>query len=497
MTSRAIDISLNGRTETMILDSEVSESGTDLRRRWLCIAALMLATLSSFGICGPARAGDVQVFETTADGAMLVARQPDVAFGSPSQADATITVVPSRFLQPWAGVGGAMTDSAAVVLARMPSQNRAELMRDLFAPGVGAGFSLVRVPMGASDFSAVRNYNEEPTPGSFDFREDERVIIPQLREARSFAPVLRVFATPWSPPPWMKASVKTMNGGHFDPSHFGDLAAYFSAFIAEYEGHGVPIFAVSPQNEPLNSQSGYPTEYLSAADEATFIAGYLAPRLQADGRTHVRILGLEDNWADLSYVQALASSPAAPSIAGYSFHCYKGDPSQMSMAARSLTGEQGLWLTECTEITGGTFGSGFAYHMHQIVIGGIRNGARGLIEWNLALNPNGGPTNGGCMSCTGIVTVDDSVTPPKVAYGPVFYALSQVSHVVRPGANVVASSSSGADVEGAAFLNTDGRTVLVAFNDDASSHTLAVTDGRRSFGYTLPSKAAATFVWSE
>lgn len=459
------------------------------------IAAVALAAAALSPVNG-ARAGDVQVYETTADGTKLVAPQADVDFGAPTSVDATITVAPSHTLQPWAGVGGAMTDSAAVVLAGMPSQDRAALMRDLFAPGAGAGFSLVRVPMGASDFSAVGDYDEEPTPGTFDFREDERVIIPQLREARTFAPVLRVFAAPWSAPPWMKTS-GTMDGGHFDTRHFADLAGYFSAFIAEYKAHGVPIFAVSPQNEPLNSQTGYPTEYLSAADEATFIADYLGPRLTADGTPHVRILGLEDNWADLSYVQTLAASAAASRIAGYSFHCYKGDPSQMSTAAGYLSGDKGLWLTECTGTAGGTFGSGFAYHMHQIVIGGIRNGARGLIEWNLALDPKGGPNKGGCTTCTGIVTVDNSVTPSRVGYGPVFYALSQVSHVVRPGATVVASSSTGAGVEGAAFVNVNGRNALVAFNDASVTRTIAVNDGKRSFGYVLPSKAAATFVWSD
>ncbi len=453
--------------------------------------------LGALTLDAPAHAGDVQVYETTADGAMLVARQPDLAFAAPAPADAALTVAPKRRLQPWAGVGGAMTDSAAVVLARMPSQDRAKLMADLFAPGVGAGFSLVRVPIGASDFSAVGDYNEEPTPGVFDFREDERVIIPQLREARSFAPVLRVFAAPWSPPPWMKSPATTMRGGHFDTRNFAALAAYFSAFIAEYKAHGVPIFAVSPQNEPLNSQPGYPTEYLSAEDEATFIAGYLAPRLAADGTDHVRILGLEDNWADLGYLQTLAASPAAASIAGYGFHCYRGDPSAMAAAAASLTGDQGLWMTECTGTAGGTFGSGFAFHMHRIVVAGIRNGARGLIEWNLALDPNGGPTDGGCQTCTGIVTVDSSVAPSKVSYGPVYYALAQVSHVVRPGATVLASSSSGAGVECAAFLNTDGRTALVAFNDASVAHSFSVGDGTRSFNYALPAKSAATFTWSD
>ena len=444
----------------------------------------------------PARAAAIQLFETTADGAMLLAGRPSLDFGAPGAADATITIDPSRPLQPWAGVGGAMTNSAAAVLAAMPGADRRTLMGNLFAPGSGAGFSLVRVPMGASDFSAVGDYTEEPSPGHFDFSEDERVIIPQLREARTFAPVLRILAAPWSPPAWMKTS-GTMNGGGFDTRNFDALADYFSAFIAEYEAHGVPLFAVSAQNEPLNGQAGYPSESLSAADEAAFIADHLAPRLKADGRSHVRIFGLEDNWADGSYLQALAASPAAASIAGYSFHCYKGSPSQMGTAAASLTGGQGVWMTECSGTQGGTFGGGFKYHMHQIVIGGLRNGARGIVEWNLALDPSGGPTNGGCKTCTGIVTVDNSVRPSRVTYGPAFYALAQVSRFVRPGAQVIASSSSGAGVEGVAFTNADGGTVLVAFNDDAAAHAVTVKDGARSFGFALPAGAAATFLWRD
>ena len=218
-------------------------------------------------------------------------------------------------------------------------------------------------------------------------------------------------ALPWSPPAWMKAT-GTMNGGNMNPSYFPSLAQYFVDFVQAYQQQGIPIYALSVQNEPLYSTTGYPSESLAATDESTFIANNLGPALSSAGLGNVKIFAYEHNWDNTAYPESVLGSSAAQYLAGSSFHCYAGDPSAQSTVKAAFPAKD-IWFTECSGITSTTFAGDLVWNAEHLLIGATRNWARSVSLWNLALDQNSGPKNGTCSNCRGVVTIDDRVSPAR------------------------------------------------------------------------------------
>ena len=306
----------------------------------------------------------VQVVETTGDRAMLLQSQPSPTFETGAASGLVITVNDATKYQQMDGFGASLTDSAAwLVSSKLTTAQQTALWQSLFNPSAGLGISFLRQPMGASDFSASGNYSyDDMTAGqtdvnlaNFSIAHDTTYIIPLLQQALIVNPAIKIVAVPWSPPAWMKTT-GTMNGGNMNTAYFPSLAQYFVKFVQAYQKQGVPVYAVLPQNEPLNPNSGYPTEYLAATDEATFIGASLGPALSAAGLSGVKILGYDHNWDQPSYPETLlANSTAASYMAGTAFHCYAGDVSAQSTVQSAYPGK-GIWFTECS----GTVGTSFA-----------------------------------------------------------------------------------------------------------------------------------------
>jgi len=470
-------------------------------------------------------ATSVQVYETTADGKNLLAPQTAARFGTtPGAGSYTIQVTPGTTLQPWDGVGGAMTDSSATLLAALPAAQQQSVLQSLFTQSSGIGLNMVRLPMGATDFTASGNYSyddvatgsTDTTLASFSIAHDMTNIIPLLTSAQTLNSNLKIIATPWSPPAWMKTN-KSMNGvsgastttSQVITADFPYLANYFVKFLQAYKAQGLPIYAVSPQNEPLNSNSGYPSAILTPSDEATFIASYLGPALSTAGLSATKIFGMDDNWADTSYAQTLLQSAASPYLAGTSFHWYEGDVSAQS-TVHLLDTAKGIWFTEstgtitcavkgsCPVLNGSSFsGSGFKYAMQNLIMGVPQNYGRSAIAWNLALNQNEGPQNNGCYTCVGVVTLDSSTSPTSVYYNNMYYALGHIGKFVTPGAYVIATTAgTTSGVQSIGFSNPDGTLVVVAFNGGSSSATTTLSWNGKSFDFTIPAGAAVTFKWS-
>lgn len=468
-------------------------------------------------------ATSVQVYETTADKANLLTQQSSVSFATTAGAGSyTIQVTPSTVLQPWDGVGGSMTDSSASVIASLSTAQQQSVMQQLFSPTAGAGLNMVRLPMGSSDMSSAGNYSyddvgagqTDPALANFSIAHDKIAIIPLLQTAFNINNNVKLIASPWSPPAWMKTngSMKGVSGASTSTSQIvaADmpyLANYFVKFIQAYGTQGLPIYAVSPQNEPLNTQSGYPSAILTAADEATFIGSNLGPALSNAGLGSTKIFGMEDNWADTDYATTLLQSNAAKYLAGTSFHWYNGSVGAMS-TIHALDTTKGVWFTEatgtvtctatCPTLTTSTFSaSGFRSAMQSLVMGVPQNFGRSILAWNLALNQNEGPQNGGCSTCVGIVTVDSSTSPASVYLNTMYYALGHIGKFVTPGASVIGTTTqSSTGVQDVGFVNPDGTLVVVVFNGGAVTSTFTVAWNGKSFDYTLPAGAAATFKWS-
>jgi glucosylceramidase len=452
------------------------------------------------------------VWISTRDGAKVLRQAPDVPIeyaGAPA-ASRVIDVDPGATFQEIDGFGASLTESSAwLVATKMSAAQRRVLLRRLFDRQVGIGLGALRQPMGASDF-ALANYSYDDTApdlADFSIDRDREAVLPVLKEILALAPRLVLFATPWSPPGWMKTSGQ-MVGGTLLPARRELYAAYFVKFVEAYAAEGVRVDFVTPQNEPHFTPAGYPGMHMEWDEQATFIKEFLGPALAAAGlAATTRILVWDHNWKDAYYAtNVLADAAARAYVAGSAFHCYEGEVSAQTVV-HDAHPELGLWMTECS--AGGWNGEydGRLAHGIELVIGATRNWARAVITWNLALDAQHGPRNGGCDSCTGTVRID--AASGKVTLEAEYAATGHASHFVVRGAHRVASEGGGAGGGGGgggggglahvAFVNPDGGVVVIVHNGSDASATFAVRGVAPGapgafFEATLAAGAIATYV---
>jgi glucosylceramidase len=488
-------------------------------------AVLALVVMLVLAAPPPPAAPAARAWLTTPDGTLKMRDRGTVDFHRGGSANLTITVDPSRRYQRMDGFGASITDSSAHVLYRLNRATRTATMKRLFSTTDGDGLSVLRQPMGASDFVAHDFYTYDDLPPGrtdyamrhFSIAHDRAQILPLLRQALALNPGIKVIGSPWSPPAWMKTNGSLIGGRLIDdPRIYAAYARYFVKFVQAYERAGVPVYAVTVQNEPQNRHpSGYPGMDLPVAHEAELIEA-IGPAFRAAG-LRTRILGYDHNWSmhpddiaatppgeepETEYPTDLLSSGAARWIAGTAFHCYSGDPSRQT-ALHNAFPDKGIWFTECSGSHGPTdppaqvFSDTLKWHARNLVLGVTRNWGKTVVNWNLALDPSGGPHNGGCDTCTGVVTVGPGQTVTENAE---YYTLGHLARFVRPGALRIASTSFGTtgwngQVMDVAFRNSDGSIALIVHNENDDPRSFAVAHGGWSFDYTLPGGALATFTW--
>jgi glucosylceramidase len=465
------------------------------------------------------------VWVTTPDGAMKMSDRGAVSFRPGGSSALTVSVDPSRRYQTMDGFGASITDSSAHVLSGLHKPARDAAMRSLFSRSDGDGLSFLRQPMGASDFVAGDFYTYDDRPAGqtdygmthFSIAHDRAEILPQLRQALAINPRLKVIATPWSPPAWMKTNQSLIGGRLIDePRIYAAYARYFVEFVKAYERAGVPVYALTVQNEPQNRKPrGYPGTDMPVAQEAKLIEA-IGPALRA-ARLRTKLLGYDHNWSEhpddiastppgedpeTEYPSDLLSSGAGRWLAGTAMHCYAGDPSRQTELHFKFP-DKGIWFTECSGSHGASdppaqvFGDTLKWHARNLVLGVTRNWGKTVVNWNLALDPSGGPHNNGCDTCSGVVTVGPGDTVTRNAE---YFTLGHLARFVKPGAQRIASTSFGTtgwngQIMDAAFRNPDGSTALVVHNENDDPRSFAVAQGGSSFDYTLPGGALATFTW--
>ncbi len=446
------------------------------------------------------QAAKVHVWLTTADQTSLLQQQPDIDFTSTGLPNPlTIQVEPSQAGQEIDGFGAALTDSSAWLLYNKLSPSQKSLiLRQLFDPQAGIGLSVLRLPMGASDFAlSPYTYDDnggvpDPLLANFTIQHDEAYIIPLMKEILSIHPQIKIFAVPWSAPAWMKTS-NSLNGGQLKQEYYAVYAAYFVKFILAYQAHAIPIYAVSIQNEPLHETSGYPSMLFPAANAVNFIKNYLAPAFAINGIT-AKIIAYDHNWDNTDYpLYVLNELSSFEAFIGTAYHCYGGDVASQSLV-HDLYPMKDIYFTECTGWgVNPDFGADLKWVTEKLTIGAVRNWAKTVLRWNLALDTNFGPRIGGCENCYGVLTIDQDTG--KVTYTSDFYALGHASKFVQPGARRIASNTFPGELENVAFLNPDRSLVLLVLNSSTISKTFQVTWAGKSFTYSLAAGAVATFTW--
>ena len=423
----------------------------------------------------------VQEWLTTPDGKALgqeLAQQPATSIDSgPSSSPVDITVDPNSRYQVMTGFGAAMTDSAAYLINTSKSRNA--IMNALFGSS-GARFNVVRVPMGATDLisSPYQSYDDsvqpDPALSKFSVAHDTVNIIPLLQQARQLQPGLKLLATPWSAPAWMKRG-GTFNGdcaseaaNELLPWDQGVYAQYFVKFVKAYQRYGLPIDLVSMQNEPEKCDSSYPTMNMTATEEAQF-AGDLRAALNQAGLASTGILGFDDNWYNNSGVDPFPGtlvSAAGNGIAAIGYHCYD-DGGNLDAFQHHVTYSANLsvLLTECSGfLSDSDTAQNLVSEVREDLLGPIRYSASTSLYWSLAMNGQGGPHIGGCANCRGMVTVNSSAAG-DYSLSQDYYYWSQFSKFIDPGAVCIGSTDLGlGSIETVAFRNPDGSIVLVALN---------------------------------
>src|SRR6059036_2465240 len=449
---------------------------------------------------GPA----AQVWVTTGTGSKLLSREADVHFdsGVPPATLLRIVVDEATTYQEMVGFGAAITDASAWLIQNKLTQSEREaLLQDLFGRNPGLGLSFTRLTMGASDFSLHQySYDDLPTGQTdstlahFSIDSNRAYLLPVVQRALAINPQLRIMASPWSPPGWMKTTGSLIQGT-LRPEAYGPLAEYFRRYIEAYRAEGVPIYAITVQNEPHYEPANYPGMRLEPPARAWFIGQYLGPLFARSGIGTI-ILDWDHNWDEYqSPLQVLADTAAPRYIAGVAWHCYAGEVSAQT-TVHDAHPDKDAYFTECS---GGEWSPIFAdnlkWFVRTLMIGATRGWAKGVILWNLALDENHGPHTGGCGDCRGVVTIASA--SGAVTRNVEYYALAHASRFTRVGARRIASTSGVAGVETVAFRNADdGSKVLLALNTSTAPQSLAIRWAGKWFRYTLAAGAVVTFVWS-
>jgi len=446
-------------------------------------------------------AGPVRVYESSEDKHESLEAKPAVTFRAERSPALTIFVDDATKFQEIDGFGASLSESSAWLLKRkLTDAQRGDALRMLFDRQKGIGLSMLRQPMGASDF-ALQEYSYDEMPEGqtdpelkkFSIDHDRADILPVLKEILAVNPKIRVIGSPWSAPGWMKTS-GSMTQGSLLPSAYDAYAKYFVKYVQAYEAEGVPIFAVTMQNEPMHVPHDYPGLGMMAREQTAFLRDHLGPAYQKAGLA-TKILVFDHNWDLIDYpIAVLSDSNAARFAGGTATHCYGGSATAQDELHQRFPSKE-IWMTECS---GGDWQKGKVLQQQvQLVINVTRHWAKSVILWNLALNQNHEPYLGGCTTCRGEIIVDESTSPAQVKTTPDYTALGHASKFVLRGARRIESNTFGqGSLEDVAFQNPDGSIVLLVLNSGEGAAQFNIGWRGQFTQYKLAGGAAATFVWN-
>jgi glucosylceramidase len=441
-----------------------------------------------------------KMYKSTGEDALFVSVSQDQLKSQDSGLETTtILLDDQQTYQEMDGFGASFTDSSAYLINQVLSdEQRAEVMNRLFHPEEGIGLSVIRNPMGASDYArTVYSYNDlpenqtDPELSGFSIAHDEADVIPLTQKALELNPELKLFASPWSAPGWMKTS-GSMITGQLKNEWYPAYAEYFVKYIQAYASHGLPIHAVTPQNEALYEPGHYPGMLMPAEAQADFIKNHLKPALVRND-IQSKILCYDHNWDRPDYPLTVLDE-AAEEVDGVAWHWYGGEASAQTKVYEAFAGKE----VHFTEGSGGEWIPPFEQAFSNVIRTGIeilRNYSKSFVLWNMALDENNGPTvpGFGKSTCRGIVKVNQQTK--ELTYTLDYYALAHFSALIRPKAVRIDSSSNEASIRSVAFKNTDGSIALVLFNDGEETGNVQVQLREEELlSFQLESKSALSIL---
>jgi len=440
----------------------------------------------------------VKLYATALNTSYRISRLKDIEFTDSAELverRVFIFVDDRHSFQTMLGIGGAITDASAETFAKLSADQQSELLRAYYDPEKGIGYTLARTNMQSSDFSSGSySYIDENDKDlkTFSVKHDEQFRIPLIKKAMATAGKLTLFVSPWSPPAWMKDNNDMLHGGKLLPQYRQAWANFFVKFIKEYQKHGIPVWGLTVQNEPMAVQK-WESCIFTAEEERDFIKNYLGPTLQKNGLSSKKIIAWDHN-RDFIYQRAntiLSDAAAAKYVWGIGYHWYEtwagGDMqfNNVKMVNESFPQKKLLFTEGAAEsfnadrINEWSLGEKYGRSM----INDFNAGTVGWTDWNILLDEKGGPNHVGNF-CFAPVIAD----PVKgLIYTNAYYYIGHFSKFIRPGAKRINASSNRSGLLTTAFKNTDGSIAVVVMNEtDKETDYQLYMKGKTAQAASLP-----------
>lgn len=456
------------------------------------VVGFALSTIMIWG--STALAQVVTPWVTKGDQSSLLEQQSDISFVSYTGGGTTILVDTTTDYQSIDGFGFALTQGSAEAINALTPTSKSDLLNELFSPA-GLNISMLRISIGASDLSnSTYTYNESPDDTdmtNFSLAGPDSIhLIPLLQEILTINPTIKILATPWTAPTWMKTNGAWI-GGSLDPLYYSAYSQYFVKYLQEMDANGITIWGLTPQNEPENPWNE-PSMVMNSSEQIDFINNHLGPDIAASGYTP-KIIAFDHNCDNTAYPIAVIYN--CPYVDGAAFHMYAGNISAMS-TVRNATGKNVYFTEQYTDVFG-DFNGDLGWHMEHVVTGSLNNWSKCVVEWNLATDASYGPhTPGGCSHCLGALTINDSTDyDVNVSY----YIIGHLSKFVQPDAVKIDVSTTSSQLFVTGFKNPDNTLAILAYNywgglGDTEDIQLVIESQKIDF--SIPPRSAVTFAIS-
>lgn len=459
-------------------------------KRFLSLFALALC----FACSKPKQ--QIEVWITDPQTNVLFEKQTESQDGS--ETELRLIVDAETSFQFMDGFGFTLSQGSAKHLLEMSDSARASLLQELFGKGENdIRISYLRLAVAASDLNDVPfSYNDledslatDPALENFSLSNDTLDVIPVLKQILKINPGIKLMASPWSPPSWMKDNNDT-RGGSLLEEFEGIYACYLVNYIKAMKMEGFEIDALTIQNEPLHPGNN-PSLLMHPEQQARFVGVHLGPAFE-ENNIKTKILIYDHNADRPDYpISVLSDSLANPFIDGSAFHLYGGEIEALSEVHQAFP-DKNIYFTEQWIGAPGNLEGDMPWHVKNLIIGASRNWAKTVLEWNLTSNPELTPftDRGGCSQCLGAVTVDGD----SVVRNPAYYVIAHASKFVEPG-SVRIDSNLFEGLHNVVFLRPDGKKVLIALNDAKSPISFQIVDKEKVFFAELNPGATGTWIW--
>jgi len=487
-------------------------------------SALIMLTLIMIGCNNTNENLKVEVFETSESGNKLTLLK-EFTKGENSS---TIKLLPEEKYQTITGFGGAFTESSAYLLNKLSKENRKKII-DAYFSSEGANYSLTRTHMNSCDFS-VSNYSYTAVEGDkelehFTIEEDKDDLIPFIKDAMAASTDgFKIFGSPWTAVPWMKDNNKWV-GGKLLPEYYDTWALFFSKYVDAYKEEGIDIWGFTVENEPLGNGNNWESMHFSPDEMTNFVVNHLGPKLEADGKGDLKILGYDQNrehlkeWVDSQFKNEETSNY----FDGTAIHWYASTfevfPEELQYAHNKAPNkyliqteacvdsevpkwqdDKWYWAKEATD-WGFTWAPEKDKHLHpkyapvnryaRDIIGCLNNWVDGWVDWNMVLDTKGGP-NWFKNWCIAPVIVDPD--KDEVYFTPLYYTMAHFSKFIRPGAEVIGLEKTDEDLMVTAAKNPDGSIAVVVFNQDSKNKNFNLSVGDTGINLQISGQAIQTII---